>query len=146
MPVSSNYVPPEERSNEPLKPNYYLVKIKDIEDQTKENKFFKEGDPESAKMRRQFEVKLDVIDEKAPAGVMLRVWMNDSLFIGKNTKPTNLVNFLKAVTGKVFQKADKATLTTEFWNSMIGSEFRVSTGIEEKDSVEYTSITGFAAK
>lgn len=146
MPIASGYQSPEEKVFEPLKPDYYTVKIVDIEGEVKPNKFKDDkGNPQPDV--HQFKISLETIDKEP--GRKLTAWVKDSLVTSKKAKRPDAILpvLLHAVTGKTFGPQDRAVVTPDFLNSLIGSELRVATGLNKTaDGSVFASVLGFFAK
>lgn len=146
MPITADYKSPDEKVFEPLKPDYYTVKIMDIEGEVKPNKF-KDDDGNPQPDVHQFKIVLETVDKEP--GRKLTVWVKDSLIISKKAKlpDVQLPVLLKAVTGREFGVGDRTQVTPDFLNSLIGSELRVATGLKKTaDGKEFSSVLGFFAK
>lgn len=145
MPVNSNYQAPEEKPLEILPPNYYDCKIEDIEGEVKDFGF-KNKDGSDQGPTHQFIIKLEVVSGPFKGRKMM-TWVRDSLFPQNKSKAPTLPKLLKAITGKNFTVANRAEVTPDFINSLIGQELRVATTVEEdKTGQERTRVQAFAAK
>lgn len=141
MPITQDYQAPVEKVFLPLKPDYYSVKVTDIVFEIKPNKF-KDKDGNAQPDVQQFKISLETLDKEP--GRRLMVWVNDSLVVSKKAKrpEATLPVLLQAVHGRPFGSSDRAALTPDFINALIGAELRVSTGING----EFTSVLGFFSK
>lgn len=142
MPIdSSAYTVPNEPVRQVLPENYYVVEITDVTTQVVENKF-KPEEP-----RQQLVVDLKVLDDGKYKDTEVRAWMDDSLLpqAKKKFPDATLPKLLKAVTGKVFTVADRAQVTPEFFNTLIGQKVRINakpyTTAEGKERTQVVSFT-----
>lgn len=143
MPVKPDYQAPEEKPLEVLPPDFYHCKIDDIESEVKDFGF-KNPDGTPQPPTHQFIIKLVVVSGDMK-GRKFITWVRDSLFPQTKTKAPTLPKLLKAITGKNFTVAQRSEVTADFMNSLIGSELRVSTVIEEDNKgQERSRVTGFA--
>lgn len=143
MPINPNYKSPEEKPLELLPPNYYQAVIEDIEAEVKDFGF-KNPDGSPQEPTHQLVVRLKVTDGEF-AGRKLICWIKDSLFPQTKSKNPTLPKFLKAVTGKPYTVSNRAEVSPEFMNSLIGRGVRVSTdNVENKKGQEQTRVIAFA--
>lgn len=143
MPITPDYQSPIEAPREALKPDYYTVKIVDIEGEVRPSNY-KDAEGNPMPDVHQLKIKLETIDKEP--GRMLMVWIKDSLFVGKKTKnpAVTLPALLKAVAGREFTREE---LTPDFLNSLIGAELRVGTSIsEKKDGSQFADVIAFQSK
>lgn len=147
MPIDkTSYAPPDEPVMQVLPANWYPAIIKDITYRVSElpAKYVKEGqDP----ITRQFIVTFETIAPEKYKGVRLMCWINDSLLpqMKVKGKPT-LPKLLLAVTGQNFAVPDRAKVTPDFMNTLIGTELRVNVEPEVKDTGTFNKVTSVDAK
>lgn len=146
MPIdSSAYKAPKEPTRLLLEPNYYVVRLVDIQFQVKPSPF-KDKDGNAKPDVQQFKLTLCLPGKEEET---FTAWVKDALFVGKNTKnpEATLPKLLSAITGQQWKSEDRAKITPDFLNSLIGSEFRVSTVIESTEQgSQFTKVTGFFPK
>jgi len=145
MPIDSTaYTPPAEPIRQVLPENYYAVEITDVTTQVAENKY-KPEEP-----RQQFVVDMKVLDGKFK-DTEVRAWMDDSLLpqAKKKYPDATLPKLLKAVTGKTFTVADRAQVTPDFINTLIGQKVRINAkpdmSPEGKERTQVVSFTQLEA-
>lgn len=143
MPVKSDYQAPEEKPLELLPPNYYHVRIEDIEGEVKDFKF-KNPDGSPQPPTHQFVIRF-VVASGPYKGRKVMTWVRDSLFPQTKSKAPTLPKLLKAITGENFTVADRARVDPDFINGLITKELRISTdNVENKQGQEQTRVITFA--
>lgn len=140
------YAPPDEPVQQVLPANWYAAVIKDITYRVSDlpPQYVKEGqDPKS----RQFIVQFETIAPEKYKGVRLMCWMNDSLLPQTKVKGKPILpKLLLAATGQTFTVQDRAKLTPEFMNTLIGTELRVNVEPEVKTDTTWNKVTNVDAK
>lgn len=144
MPVQAGVTLPEEQQLPPLPNDVYCVQIADIEYEKKPSPF-KNEDGSAQADTEQYKLKLAVTDVGQYLDRWVTCWVKASLRASTKSKRPTLPQFLFAVTGQNFGPDDRAKITADFMNSLIGSELRVTTVCEKsKDgSKEYAVVTSF---
>lgn len=143
MPITPDYQSPIETPREALKPDYYTVKIVDIEGEVKPSPF-KDDQGNPMPDVHQFKIKLETLDKEP--GRQLMTWVKDSLFVSKKAKNPglSLPALLKATTGRAFTREE---LTSDFLNSLIGLELRVATTLVDRpDGTQMAKVMTFHSK
>jgi len=143
MPITSDYQSPVEAPREVLKPDYYTVKIVDIEGEVKPSPF-KDAAGNAMPDVHQFKIKLETIDKEP--GRQLLTWVKDSVFVSKKAKNPglSLPALLKALTGRAYTREE---LTPDFLNTLIGLEMRVATTVVDRpDGTQMAKVMTFHSK
>lgn len=146
MPVTG-YVPPVlPPPPEPVKPGIHKVKVEDLIVEVKKNNFY---DPtkDRPEMEMKQEIKLTLAVTADPDRKII-TWLGDFLNAPKKASKTiRLGHFLQAVTGQQWTEARRPEITTEFLNSLIGSEFQVIVRHEKKaDGQTFAQVVDYVAE
>ncbi len=147
MPLLPNASLPEEKVFPTITPNAYLADILDIESETRPSTF-KNPDGSAQGDQTQYKVKFAIKSPGAFFDSWISAWVNPSLRSSTKSKRPTLPQLILAATGQSFTEADRAKVTGDFLNTLIGTQLRIVTQAEPNKMTGkvYAVITTFLPK